>query len=289
MSSKGGQSSQTSTQTSAPWDVQQPYLQQGFQTAQNLAGRPQSYYPNSTVTPFSPQSDLALQLTAGRALQGSPLTGEAQNLGLNTLQGNYLNGSPWLDQMYDRGVGAMTRNFSDSVLPNIDSQFAGKGRYGSDLWSNQKDMAMDNLGRQLEGYATNLYGGNYDQERGRQMQAMSMAPGLAAQDYVDFGQLGNAGAMIEGKAQGLIGDQMNRYNFYQGEPDQRLSQYMNQIGGQYGGTTQGTQTQPMYGGSPFMDILGGGLSLAGMFGGGGAMPWGATAGGMGAIPFSSRV
>lgn len=272
MSSSGGSTgtaTSTSTAVSEPWKPQQKYIKKGFESADTLFGMPREYFPNSTVTPFSPQTEMALGLTEGRALQGSPVNFGAQNLATDTLAGNYLQGNPYLDAMYDRGVGAMTRNFREATLPNIDSEFAGAGRYGSNLWANQKDTAMDTLGRNLEGYATNLYGGNYDQERARQMQAMSMAPTLANQDYVDFNQLMGVGQQVEGKANQYLGDQIARFNFGQSEPDERLARYMSSIGGNYGGITTGTQVQPMYGGNGFMDILGAGLSLGGMFMGGG--------------------
>jgi len=97
------------------------------------------------------------------------------------------------------------------------------------------------------------------------MQTMSMAPNLAAQDYMDFGQLMNVGGMVEGKGQEFLGDQISRYNFGQGERDEALARYMAAIGGNYGGVSTGTQSQPMYGGNPLIDALGLGLAGAGLF------------------------
>jgi len=262
----GGTTSTNTVQNADPWKGQQPYLTYGFEQAKQNFQTPQSYFPNQSVVPFSPQSDMAMRLTEGRALQGSPVNFAAQDLATNTLGGNYLNGNPYLDAMYNSGVSGMTRNFGESVLPNIDSQFAGKGRYGSDLWGNQKDQAMQTFGKSLSDYATNLYGGAYENERNRQQQTMAMAPQLAAQDYTDFAQLGNVGAMTEGKAQQQLADQINRYQFYQQRPDQALQQYMGNVTGNYGSSTTGTTTGGTQA-NPLMNALGLGLTGYGLLSG----------------------
>jgi hypothetical protein len=69
----GSKSDQTSTQTSTPWEGQQPYLTDLFSQAQQLygAGGPQ-YFPGQTVAPFSPQTQMGMDLTTQRALGGDP-------------------------------------------------------------------------------------------------------------------------------------------------------------------------------------------------------------------------
>ena len=268
MSKGGGGSTSTVQQKSDPWKAQQPYLTFGFDQAKDLYNtQGPNYFPNSTSVPFAPQTETALGLTEGRALQGSPLNFNAQGLVNDTLQGGYLGGNPYLDAVYDRGASAMTRNFSEGVMPGIDSAFAGAGRYGSDLWSNQRDNAYDQLGRSLEGYATNLYGNDYANERNRQMQAAGMAPQLANQDYADFQQLANVGGIIEGKAGENLQDQMARYSYYQQLPEQKLRDFMQTIQGNYGGTSSQQTTTPT---NPLSTGLGLGMMVSSLFGGAGA-------------------
>src|SRR3990167_11416611 len=72
----------TTTQKSDPWSGQQPYLTDLYRTAQGIfGGQGPQYYPGQTVSPFSAQQDMALQLIQGRALAGSPLHDAAQNQG----------------------------------------------------------------------------------------------------------------------------------------------------------------------------------------------------------------
>ena len=70
----GGGGSQTSTQKSEPWSGQQPYLKDIYGEGQNLYQQgPLEYYPGETVAPFSPQSQMGMDLMTQRALSGSPM------------------------------------------------------------------------------------------------------------------------------------------------------------------------------------------------------------------------
>ena len=64
----------TTVQKADPWVGQQPYLQDMFAQAQNMfqQGYGQEYYPGQTVAPFSPQTQMALDLQTQRAMGGSP-------------------------------------------------------------------------------------------------------------------------------------------------------------------------------------------------------------------------
>ncbi len=80
----GSSGSQTSTQESEPWEGQQPYLRDIFSGAQDLFNQgPQEYYPGQTVAPFSPQTQMGMDLMTQRALGGSPQQDQF---------GNYLSG-----------------------------------------------------------------------------------------------------------------------------------------------------------------------------------------------------
>ena len=74
--------------TSTPWGPLQPYLTDAYAQAQNLyrSGGPE-FYPNATYVPFSPQTQMGMQLAESRALFGSPYDEAAGGFALNTLQG----------------------------------------------------------------------------------------------------------------------------------------------------------------------------------------------------------
>ena len=76
MGSGGGGDQTTRTE---PWSGQQPYLRDIFGQAQQIYGQgPQQFFPGQTVAPFSPQQQLAMDLTTQQALGGDPLLGGAQ-------------------------------------------------------------------------------------------------------------------------------------------------------------------------------------------------------------------
>ena len=242
-----GGTTTTSTQTTEPWAEQKPFLQTGFQEAEtNVLNRPLSYFPGPTVVPFAPETQAAMGAQTNRALEGSPLLGQAQGYTGDVLGGQFL----------DPSSNPFLANVSDSVLsairPGVDSMFAQGGRAGS-------PSHAEALGRGVSrGIAPYLFG-EYGRERGIQENAAARAPGLAREDYFDIGQLGDVGAAREGKAEQGLAEQISRFNFGQSEPTNRLAQFMNLIQGSYGGTGTASQTAAQSANSA---LLGGGAGLS---------------------------
>jgi len=260
----GGQSGQqttTRTETAEPWSAQAPYLQDIFRESQNRyrSGGP-AYFPESTVTPFAPQTEMALQAGENRAMQGNPLNFAAQSSVYDTLNGGYMN----------EAIPALSDRVAGDVRQRVDSIYNAGNRGPSAGYA-------ESLGRGItEGLAPVEFGA-YENERGRQMQAAQLAPGLANQDYVDIAQLGQVGAQRQGQAQNVLNADIARFNYNETMPDMLLNDYLARIGGNYGGTTTGAANQPIYSNGLAMG-LGGALSGAST----GAMiapgPWGAGIG-----------
>ena len=319
----GGKSGGDQTTKTEPWSGQQPYLTTGFQQAQNLlnSGGP-DYYPNATYTPFSAQSQAAMQLGQNRALFGSQFDQPAGNVAMQAMQGNspftmsgvgalgmaglgagqlnatsqgqYLNANPYLDQAFNSAARGITSQYDNSVMPGVNATFGSGGRTGSYAHNQALNMANDSYGNAIGDLASNIYGGNYQSERDRQMSASaglgSLGTGIASgygslgqqnfgqqlagaglgqqlgqNDWYNIGQLGQIGQQVEGKAGQMLGDYQDRFNFYQQRPEQNLQNYIASINGipVNGGqtSTQGS------GGSPLTSALGGALTggaVAGM-------------------------
>ena len=213
-----------------PWSGQTPYLTSGFSRAEELFNKPVEYYSGSTVVPFSGQTEQALQNLESRATNGNPLNQAAQDDINATLSGDYLSaGNPYMQNMTD--------SIHDSVRGAVDSQFSG-ARYGS---AGHAEAMADAVSSNLAPYAFQ----NYGQERGRQMQAAQLAPQLAMTDYADIGQLQSAGQIREQQAGAELQDQIDRFNFAQNEPRNRVKEFMTTVGGgNYGGSQ--TSSQPIY-------------------------------------------
>ena len=253
--------------------------------------------------------DPALERLTGQDATSNPAFGYLQTLAGEgpeylrpTARGDFREeGNPYL--------ASLMENIKSTVLPGIASQFSEAGRYGSNMFAdtsaraateslapfafqnyenerNRELAAANSLGGfQLAGAqnigqleagdrsrqlgAAGQLGGEFSAERNRMQSAMGFAPDLAGEDYRDIAALRGVGSQIEGQTQAGISEDIARHNFEQLEPRDRLAAYMQLIGGNFGGTSQGTTTSttPYYQQSPWMDAAGLGLSAAGAAGG----------------------
>jgi hypothetical protein len=262
--SKGSQpTQQANTVIAEPSEFVKPYYEEALGQAQQLyqSDVPQ-YFPQATYTPFSGQTEAALQLQEQRALAGSPLLGSSQQEIQNILSGQYLNPAtnPYLQQTFQRAAG--------DVQSQLGSMFAKGGRYGSAAMA-------ETAGRTMGDIASQIYGSAYNQERARQLQAAQLAPQMAQQDYADIAQLAQVGQAREGLQEAALADAMQRFQFEQQKPYTKLREYLASIGAP---TSQQTVSQqPIYRnlGANLLGGALGGAQLAGLVPG--------MTGGMGAI------
>jgi hypothetical protein len=227
---------QTSTsQTQLP-----PWLQAlGPQFAQ-LAGQVGSMpYPGQAG--FNADQNAAFQQYRDQA--SSPLLGAASGQLQSTLNGDYLKpeSNPYLKGMIDQA----TQRAGGAV----NSAFNKGGAWGGS--ANQ-----ELLGRTIGETTNNLNYTNYNAERGRQMTAAGLAPGVNSAQQMNTTNLLGAGNQQQQFAQQGLNGPMD-WGMKQ------LQAYGAPFGFNQGNTT--TQTQP--GPSAFQNILGGLLA------GGGAAKW----------------
>ena len=250
--SGGGDKQETSAE---PWGAVKPYLRRGYAAAEeDILDRPREFFPGQTYVDYSPETEQALALQTARA-GSNPLLGQAQDYTGSVLAGDYLGQNPYLSQLSDSVLA--------DVMPQVASQFGGaSGRFGS---PGMAEALGQGVSRGMAPYLFQEYGA----ERGRQQQAAGMAPGMAQADYFDIGQLGAVGQAREGLERLALQDEMNRFNFGQQEPTQRLQDYMGILSG----------SAPLIGGAGRVTQAGqgGGLSAGGALGGAAS---GAAAGSM---------
>ena len=266
MGKSSGGGSQQVVQNNSPWSGQEPFLNMGsnqtwyvdngqggtatktgniaglFPRAYDLLqkGGP-AYFPGDTLANQSPYQGQAIDLTAQRAL-GNPITGSADALTADTLQGDYLSpdSNPWLDATFNKGAQQIENRLRTAWG-------------GNDVVPGSSGVNQAALGEALSDFGTQLYGSNYAQERKNQLATLGLAPSVNAAGYADLGQLGAAGEAERGLGQLDINDAIQRYNYEQNLPYLNLQNYGQLIQGNYGGTN--TTTQPVYGGG--MGALGG--------------------------------
>ena len=265
----GGGSKQTQTTTVTPWAGVQPYITDYLSRAQGQSNVPFQFNQGDQIAPLSPEQQYGLSGTTARAIQGSPNNLAAQGNNFNTLTGAYMSpdSNPWLKQNVDTALG--------DVQSRVNSQF-NNNNFGS---SAHQETLTRNLGQ----VAAGMYGSNYDQERGRQMQASALAPTLAETDYRDLQALTGVGDVRRGLAQDYLNQANGLFNNATGFNQQQLDNYGRAAGLGMGVGSNQTSTSPNpYQSSPIAGAIGGGLAgygLATQFPGLGiAGPWGAVGG-----------
>lgn len=242
----------TTTQTNTPWSGQQPFLNsngagpnqwtQNPPTGGSIPGvMPQAaslyqnyspqYFPTSTVSPFNDTQNAGLGMEAAYGLGGGASSVGASNSALTNIgNGAFLNpNNPWL--------GATAQSVAQSVLPQVDSQFAGANRFGSGANVNADTSAVANA-------VAPLAFQNYGQAMQNQVQAAAAAPFLQSAQESSIQDVLNSGSAQQQQAQAQLNDQVNRWNFQQQLPYNQLATYQQMVNGNYGGT--GTLTQPYF-------------------------------------------
>lgn len=253
----GGKSAtQTTVQSNNPPAYAEPYLKDIAAQGAALGQNPLSFFPGSTFAGFAPETELAMTGQTARALNGSPLVDAAQGNLMDTIGGKYLDvGNPYF--------GGVANAIRDQVQPAVASQFGGANRVGSGAHESEFARVFANA---IAPIALQ----NYENERGRQQSAALGAPSFAQNDYADMERLAAVGAAREQQSQQGINEQMQRFQFDQMEPWQRLQLQQGSVvpglmGGQSTSTTTGTQPSS----NPLLGSLGLGMGILGLFGSGG--------------------
>lgn len=284
----GKSTPQTTTTTQnvdmGPWKPQQPYLTKAFGEANRLYDTyTPEYFKGSTVASATPNMTAGWDQAAARAQQGSPLIPAAQGMTLDTINGKFLDPStnPYLAETYGKAADQVARTYQTVTAPGTSAAFSAGGRYGSGARNQAVDQNNRALSTTLNNLASDIYGGNYQMERERQMTAAGGAPGMVQAGYIEPNMLAGIGQQQQQQTQREIDDDVARWNFEQNLPYEKLNAFLNAVQGNYGqsGTSTGTQTQ-MINSSPLGQIFGSllsGASLVGQFatpGFGGTSAWG---------------
>ena len=293
MSGSSQPSTQVVTQSIDP--AMQPYISYGLSEAQKLyqnTGTP-GYFPGQGYVSPSQPTQQALQYGANRAVGGNPLLPQSQqtvgamqstfNPAIQQMQGTasgqYLGGNPFFGGAFQSAANAASQQFQDQ-MQQVTSGASRAGRYGSGAMGQLQDRAAGTFASALTDTAGKLAFQNYDAERARQEAAMGnigqlygsdlarqlsaaqLGPGMAAADYGDIDRLYQVGQAQESYQQAALADEMQRFNFQQNLPAQKLQSFLSAA---YGAPMGAQTTQPIYR-NQAANILGG-ASLGGALGG----------------------
>jgi hypothetical protein len=298
---------QSSTMNNSPPYWMQPYVDAGLNRSNKLGEQNYTPFPYVTNDMFGTNPSYYNLLTGeslpySADISGQPFTsalaplnqqqttsiGDISNWANNpsnvldtatqqltgTMGGQYLdpNSNPYLAKYVQQAQGDVTRNYNNSVVPQLSSAATRAGAFGGSADTLMRTEGMKNLGDTLSKTATDIYYPAYNDERTRQMQAQLFAPQLD-QSYLPHYQAGLAAGDIQRQSQqDYLNEIVNRYQQQNQWPYQAnqaaagvYSPYAANWGTQTGNVT-GTTSQQVSGGgaSPFSQIMGGALGIGGL-------------------------
>jgi hypothetical protein len=264
MSGGGSGGGGTNTVTRTELDpVMRPFVQYGLEESARLYQNPDvpQYYPGQTFVSPSQQTQAALAAAQQRATMGNPLVPAAQQAAQQTIQGGFLGGNPFFEGAFKGATAGAQTAYQDATQAAL-SNASRAGRYGSGAMGNALDRAGGVFANALTNTAGQLAYTNYADERARQQAMIGAAPGLAGADYTDINQLLQTGQAAEGYQEAAMADAVNRFNFAQQAPYQKLQSYLS---GAYGAPSGMQVSQPVYR-NQVGNILGGALTGAALGG-----------------------
>ena len=216
----GGGSSGTVNTTVEPPEYAKPFLEYGLAEAKDrYTSEMPSYYPFSTTVGFSPESEMALNMTRDRALAGSSLVNNAQNyigniaqtggglgLGSNIFQrastGGYQNeampmarnmlGGANFDEVLDYtratargdmlGSNPYLQGAIDRAIDPVKDKIQSQFAMSGRYGSGAN---QDVLAKSLGDVASNISYGDYQRERQNQLNAQQQLGNLAQQQFAN--------------------------------------------------------------------------------------------------------
>jgi hypothetical protein len=234
----GGGGGSSSSVQSIPEELK-PLAAQYTSKALDLSNTPYQAYTGQRYADLNPVQYSGLGMTTERALGGSDTMNNAENSLNQLISGG--NTNPYLDAMVNQAQEATTRNYANSVAPQITAMGVGSGSFGNSGVAEQARNSAQDLQTSLGNIATNMYGGAYDQDAARRMQAIGMAPTFGNQAYTDASQLMNAGQIMQDQAQQNKDFQYQQFQDQQNDPYKKLAAMSGVFGSGLG--TQTTTTQ----------------------------------------------
>lgn len=187
-----------------------------------LSNQPYQPYTGQRYEDLNQVQGAGLGMTVNRALGGSQTMDNAEG-NLNQMMSGGSN--PYLDSMVNRA--------QSNVMSNANTMQARSGSFGN-------SGIAEAAARQMGDVATQMYGGAYESDQGRRMQAIGMAPQFGNQAYQDASQLMNAGQIIQDQGQQNRDFNYQQFQEAQNLPYKQLAAMSGVFGSNLGGSSRTT-------------------------------------------------
>jgi hypothetical protein len=195
-----------------------------IQQGSRVASTPYQQYGGQRIAGISPETQQSWNMITQRAQQGDAGVNSAQSMNTNTINGQYLDpkSNPYLQQTYDQAANRMADAYARGTSSQTLAQFNRPGAFGGSAMQETQAANNQAFGDSLANLGNQIYGGNYQQERARQMQASAMAPEFAQQKYQDAAALAGVGGAKTGYDQNLLDTNYQDWLSARDYPQQQL-------------------------------------------------------------------
>lgn len=221
---KGGGGSGTSVSSPEIPEELKPLANQYVQQASAIAKTPFQAYTDPRYAGLNQTQMQGLDMVQNRAMQGSATMGNAES-NLNQLMSGGQN--PYLDQMFNQAA--------DQMQNRVNSNAALAGRLGSNAHGEAFSKGLANA-------ATSIYGGAYESDQNRRLQAIGQAPVFGQAAYQDAGQMLNAGGILQQNEQNPLDFGYQQFQEAKDYPFKQLQATGGVINSNMGSSTTSTQS-----------------------------------------------
>lgn len=179
-------------------------------------------YQGQRFADLNTTQNLGIGMIQDRALNGSQTMNNAEGALNQTISGQQ---NPYLDSMVNKAQA--------NVLGNANAAAARSGSFGNSGIAEQ-------AARQMGDVATSMYGGAYENDANRRLQAIGMAPTFGNAAYQDAQQLLGAGQMLQDQQQQGMDFNYGQFQEASNLPYKQLSAMSGVFGSGLGGSSTTT-------------------------------------------------
>jgi hypothetical protein len=263
-----------------------PYLSEALGRARSLflTGAQPELYPGQMYVGPSTQTETALTQMEQLAGAAAPFYQEAQRgvtAGLEGLRrtaaGSFLGGATfknaagedvnYRDALISAATRPLTQQFTEEVMPGIQSTFSRAGRLGSGAQGAVTGRATEGFTRALGDVTSRIAAEDYARERGFQEAAtrdVLLGAGRLGDITSSFlapsSVLADVGARREAISSQPLAESMRRFEYTQNLPQDQFAKYMASI---YGSPLGAASAAPAMTGSSTLQNIGAALNVAG--------------------------
>ena len=306
MSLGGGSSAPATTTTiskSEPPEYVKPYYLEQMRRAEDISNQPYLAYGGQRIAGLTPEHYQALNQGTQLGLYGDPAMAGASDMAAKTFGDYYMDRgldiagqynpfageNPYLASQIGKAQQETADQFMRTVNPQLAQLSRQAGAFGHSGVQEARADAHGELADSLGNVANNMRMQNYlnsanleqqridrlanmyGAERGFQAGAMEFAPSIEEQVWNRNQNLLGIGDIYRNVDQQGLDVLYDEWNREQQHPLKMLDIYQNAVGGFAGaGRTNTTSAPNPYAGSQTANMIGGGLTLAGLLGGGGS-------------------